>query len=153
LCLETNTHFVIPEKVAETQKFNGFLQRKARKEERLKSGNKTTRPRFGLKKKRVPYFPQRNPRNPAFLQSSQPQLLYHLIFFAMFSVRAARLCRGSVKSFSDAAAAKVAQAPKVVAQAPKVATPAAPVAAATSGVSTLGQRLSSCLVGMAIGYR
>ena len=146
---------MIPEKVKETPKFNGFLQRKARKEERLKSGNKTTRPWFGLKKKRVPSFTSQEEQ----ILLSIPQhkhscsKLYHLIFFEMFSVRGARLCRGSVKSFSDAAAAKVAQAPKVVAQAPKVATPAAPVAAATSGVSTLGQRLSSCLVGMAIGYR
>ena len=70
----------------------------------------------------------------------------------MFSIRAARLCRLSTmtrlsaKSFSDVAATKTAAAPKVV---------AAPVqaVAASSGGSTFGQRLSSCLVGMAIGYR
>mmetsp|Transcript_25729 Transcript_25729/g.43347 ORF Transcript_25729/g.43347 Transcript_25729/m.43347 type:complete len:95 (-) Transcript_25729:250-534(-) len=62
----------------------------------------------------------------------------------MFSVRAVRsvftVARSSARSFSDKAAA----------QTPKVAS--APAASAAPSGSTLGQRLSSCLVGMAIGY-
>jgi hypothetical protein len=74
--------------------------------------------------------------------------------YPMLSASGARLFRFSkvarfgAKSFSDATASKIA--PKVVAP----VTPVAPVqTAAASGGSTLVQRLSSCLVGMAIGYR